>query len=74
MSDMESRVRALEINEAVQDTKLDALTLALKENTDAINKLTNFMSKGKGLWAGVAVMGTLLGFVIATSISFFKGS
>lgn len=73
MSEMESRVRQLEIDYARQEVIVDHMAKVVEANTEAINQLVTVLNKGKGAAWAMAGVYTLFGGAIATAIAWFKG-
>jgi hypothetical protein len=72
MSDMETRVRELEIDAAKREMQVEFLVKVVESNTAAITELTTVLNKGKGAAWAMAGVYTLFGGLIATAISWFK--
>lgn len=73
MSDMETRVRDLEIDAAKREVQVEFLVQVVKDNTKAITELTEVLNRGKGAAWAMAGVYTLFGGLVATAISWFKG-
>ncbi len=73
MSDMETRVRELEIDAARREIQVEFLVKVVEANTAAITELTTVLNKGKGAAWAMAGVYALFGGLIATAVSWFKG-
>lgn len=71
MSDMETRVRQLEINDARNEVMIGNLEKVVTQNTNAITELTAVLNKGKGAAWMMAGAYTLFGGAVATLLSWF---
>lgn len=69
---MEDRIRDLEIVQAGFKVELAGLQKSMDENTVAVTGLTAAMNKGKGAWAILLLVGTIIGFVINFIAGFFQ--
>jgi hypothetical protein len=72
MDTQETRLRLVEIETAVLRNKVDSLTMALNANTEAMDKLTEAVSKGKGAWVAFAAVAGVLAFIINLVATFFN--
>lgn len=73
MAIVEDRVRDLEITQEGFRVELEGLKKAMDANTEAVTGLTAAMNKGKGAWAILLLVGTILGFLINLIAGFFQG-
>lgn len=69
---VEERVRDLEINQEGFRVQIVGFEKALAANTEAVTELTAAMNKGKGAWAILILVGTIIGFVINFIAGFFQ--
>jgi hypothetical protein len=73
MSELDNRVRDLEIAQAKQEVLLEQVAKVLQDNTTAIAELTAALNRGKGAMWGLTAFSTLVGAGVASAISYFKG-
>jgi len=74
MSDLDSRVRDLEIGQAKQGVVMEQMAKVVQDNTDAITALTEALNKGKGAVSlfNLAASAGVGGFLVA-AFNYFKG-
>lgn len=74
--DLETRLRLLEVAQAVLEERTAMLTKTMEANTKALQDLTEALNKGKGAWwilaAVVGTSATLAGLLM-TWFKFFRG-
>jgi hypothetical protein len=73
MSDMETRLRELEIDAAERRIQFEFLAKVVEDNTKAITELTTVLNKGKGAAWAMAGVYTLFGGAVATFVSWVRG-